>query len=258
MAGVNAVASNLLASFARGWVTTLLDLGGVNPALWFALFAIGSIAAESDEAEDARSAMTALDWMVFVAVLGTAFIPIPLVGAVGVFLAGLWLLLRGQKGSRARRIGVVALALTSMLIWGRAVLVLAGGPVLSLDASFVAWLAGTTAQGNLVYFAGEAQPFVIGFGCSSMDNMTLAVLFWAAMTQLLRIPLDRRSVLLCVVAMGANLFVNVLRLTVIAHKQQYYEYWHSGPGGMLFAWAGLAVVAVIVGVGCVRLADRRA
>lgn len=258
MAGVNAVASNLLASFARGWATTLLDLGGVNPALWFALFAIGSIAAESDEAEDARSAMTALDWMVFVAVLGTAFIPIPVAGAVGVFLAGLWLMPSGQKGSRARRIGVVALALTSMLIWGRAVLVLAGGPVLSLDASFVAWLAGTTAQGNLVYFAGEAQPFVIGFGCSSMDNMTLAVLFWAAMTQLLRIPLDRRSVLLCVVAMGANLFVNVLRLTVIAHKQQYYEYWHSGPGGMLFAWAGLAVVAVIVGVGCVRLADRRA
>jgi hypothetical protein len=258
VAGVNALATTLLDSFARGWVYTLLDLGGVNPALWFALFAIARIAAEPNSAVDPAPAMTLLDWAVFASVLAAAFMPVPLVGAAGVLAAALWLLLRGRAGSRARRVGVVTLALTSTLIWGRAVLVLVGEPLLSLDAAFVAWLAGTHSQGNLVYFAGEAQPFVIGFACSSMHNMTLAVLFWASLTQLLQIPIDRRAVSLCLAAMGVNLLVNGLRLAMIAHNQHAYDYWHSGPGGSLFAWAGLAAVAVVVGIGCVKLADRRA
>lgn len=77
---------------------------------------------------------------------------------------------------------------------------------------FVAALAGTNANGNLVMFADGTKPILVGYPCSSMHNMTAAIMLWAAVTQLLRIPVGPHSLAICAVAMAGNVLVNGMRL----------------------------------------------
>lgn len=171
------------------------------------------------------------------------------------WLAGLsW---TSGKGSRGRRSGLILLALTASLIWGHFALMFLGDRIVELDGSFVAWLAGTSARGNLVDFSDGGKPMLIAYGCSSMHNFTMAVQFWTAMTLLLCVPFGWRSLLMLAGAVTANIFVNGLRLTMIAHNQSEFDYWHTGGGGTLFAWLAVVTVAVVVTLGSHALAPRR-
>ncbi len=254
IAASNGVAAPVfLAIEKQGALGALLNTFGVSPIFWFVMFIAGAIAFEPDRESPLRSA----DKWVLALILLLALIPVVSAGSAGVLLAGLWLASSGSSGSRARRSGLVLLALTTSLIWGHLFLAFLGDRIVSLDGQFVAWLAGTQAQGNLVGFNDGGKPMMIAYGCSSLHNLTMAIQFWVAITQLLRIPLSRGSLLLLAAAIAGNVLVNGLRLATIAHNREAFDYWHVGGGGTLFAWAAVITVAVIVMVGSHALAPRR-
>ena len=136
-------------------------------------------------------------------------------------------------------------------------LIFFGDRLVALDGRFVAWLAGTSANDNLVDFTTTGKPFMIAYPCSSMHNITMAIQLWVAMTQQLRIPIGLGALLVGLTAIVANILVNGARLTTIAHNRADFDYWHVGNGGTVFAWLAVFMVAIILMAGCYALAPRR-
>jgi hypothetical protein len=253
LAAVNGCGAFLLTELDRADpVSFLLELGGIHPIIWFALFAAARIAFEPEAARPVR----AIDLSAAILAVLLAFLPVVSAGSLGLFVAGTALGLGAPSGSRGRRVAIVLVALSGTLLWGRLAILLFGPPSLAIDAHFVAWLAGTRASGNLVWFAGSAQPFVIGMPCSSLHGMTLAILLWASLTQLLRLRITPALALVCLASMAGLFLINALRLATIALDPDRFDYWHAGTGGALFGWAGLFAAALIIGGGCHYVARR--
>lgn len=178
VAGINAIGAQLIDALWRtGLGPTILGLAGVSAGVWFALFGCYLIATEPGPVEPVGST----DRGVAAIMLLAAFFPVANAGAAAVFLGGACFALRARAGDRTHRIGIVLLALSGTLFWGRLVLLLFGTRLLALDGSFVAALAQTSASGNIVTFA-DGQHFVIGSACSSMHNMTFALLLWGTVS----------------------------------------------------------------------------
>lgn len=253
VAACNGAAAPLFLAVERqGVLAALLNTLGLSPIFWFVMFAAGVIAFEAGP----ESALRRADWAVLAVVFILALVPVVSAGSAAVLLGGLWLVASSRADSRGRRAGIVLLALTTSLIWGHLFLALLGDRIVSVDGRFVAWLAGTEAQGNLVGFSDGGKPMMIAYGCSSLHNLTMAIQFWVAITQLFRIPVSRNSLLVLAVAIFGNVLVNGVRLATIAHNREAFDYWHTGGGGTLFAWAAVVTVAVIVMLGSHVLAPR--
>jgi exosortase/archaeosortase family protein len=254
IAACNGMAINVLTSVKyQGIGGAILGAFGVNPIFWFVMFAAAAIAFEPGDVAPTRR----VDSLIAGAVFAMALSPIVLAASAGLLLATGWLLMTSPRGSRGRRAALVLLALTTSLIWGPMVMTLFGDRLVSLDAQFIALLAGTRAQGNLVDFSTPGNPLMIAYGCSSLHNITMALQLWVAITQQLRLRIERRVIIIGLAAVIGNILVNGVRIATIANHRSEFDYWHHGGGGSIFGWLAVVVVAVIVVLGCHALAPRR-
>lgn len=257
VAAVNAMATAVLALFGSSdLLEAFHEAGALNPVVLFALFAVWAIAFEREPGAE-RGTIDGRDWAVLGTVALLTALPVPALGGVALTLTGAWLWGRGSPDSRERRIAIVLLALATRLLWGRFVMLALGDDVLALDAWFVGLLAGADVTRNTVAVEGGAD-ILIGYACSSMHNITQALLVWAAFTQLLRIPLGWASLVVALLAVAANVLVNGVRLAMIVGDPARFEYWHSGAGGAVFAWAAMIAAGLVVGAGCHAIARTRA
>lgn len=254
IAACNGMSGALFLSLrAQGIGGGILGAFGINPIFWFVLLAGAAIAFEPDDPAPMRRG----DGIFIAAILLLALSPFVLAGSAGLLLASGWLLKTSERGSRGRRTGLVLLALTTSMIWGPLVLALLGDWLVALDAQFVGWLAGTSARGGLVDFTTSGNPLMIGYPCSSMHNITMAIQLWVAITQQLRLQIDFRVLMIGLAAIVANVFVNGARIAMIASNREEFNYWHDGVGGSMFAWLAVVMVAMIIVMGCRALAPRR-
>ncbi len=255
LAAINGVSTTIFASFEGfGWRGALLDLSGVSAVFWFALYALISLArtpppvAAPPRRADARVALL---------VVALALWPSARAGAVGVLICALYLARRGED-PRGRPLAVILFALSGMLVAGPILIAFAGPALLALDARFVAALAGVPASGTTVRFAGNNGLFMIGDTCSSIHNVSLAVILWASVTQLLGFRVTPRLIALCGAAMAAMILVNGLRLAAIAHYPASFDWLHVGDGARLFGWASLCAAGLVIAGGVMMLRDERA
>ena len=97
---------------------------------------------------------------------------------------------------------------------------------------------------------------LIGYPCSYVHNLFIAIVLWTTAAMLFRIRIDRQYVLVGI-AMAASMFaLNVVRLSMIGLFPDHFEFLHVGDGATMFAWAGLIIASLIAGFGVVR-ADAR-
>lgn len=243
LATINALGTPIIASVhSNGLLRASLGLFGVSAVIWFALFAIERLSAGTDD--DQR--VSRLDAIVLAAVVACALVPIALASALAVFACGSYCIASQRPGSPTFRIGVILFALSFSLLWGRVLLVAFGPQLLSFDARFVGWMAGTRSAGNLVYFAGSNEPFVIGVYCSSLHNVSLGALLWTSVSQLLRIPVDRRWAATCAGVALSVFLINALRLTAIALYPQQFVNLHVGNLAQLFGVSSLAAAVLVI------------
>lgn len=258
VAAVNAMSTAVLALVhTADFAEVFHEAGALNPVVLFALFAVAAIAFENDGSDKSAAALDRRDAVAVAAVLLLSAVPAPAFAGLAVTVAGAWLWQRGELGSRSRRAALVLLALSTRLLWGKFVLLALGDHLLALDAKLVGLIAGAQAAHNTVAVEGGAD-VLIGYACSSMHNITQALLLWAAFTQLLRIPLGKASLLVGLLAVLANVAVNGIRLATIVARPDHFEYWHSGAGGGLFAWAAMIAAGLVVGIGCHAIIRARA
>jgi exosortase/archaeosortase family protein len=222
----------------------------VSAFVWFALYAVGRIALD----DAARRPASGLDRTVAGLGLLAAFVPIDWAGSFAVLAIGLYLALTGAAGTAERRLAIVLLALTGTLIWGRVLIRLVAPSILDLDAAFVGMVSGTGASGNLIGFRGGGH-FILGPACSSVHNMSLAILFWGSLGQLLGQPVTRRSLLVCLAGVATMFAGNVVRLTLIALYPAAFDWLHDGGGAQIFSWSSLLFSSLVIFYGFALIAD---
>ena len=253
LAALNAHVDHILMDLTwQSPVDALLNLGGVSAVMWAAMLVAWKIGGESD-----RPLRGPLDKAVLAIVILLSFVPISYAAQAGLLLCACYLLVTARRqDDPERRSAIVLLSLTGPLIWGRLLLRVFERPILALDAYLTGAAIGSKVDGNIVRFADGSGVMVIGDPCSSVHNISIAIVLWTTAAMLFKIRIDRQYMMVGI-AMAASMFaLNVVRLSMIGLFPAHFEFLHVGEGATLFAWSGLIVASLIAGFGVVR-ADAR-
>ena len=242
LAALNGLAGQAVRTVQElGWAAALASLLGVSAVVWAALAAGLAILNERGGEAPRRG-----DSIVALAVVLVALLPAATASVAALALLSVWAIATAARGSPIRRAGIVFLAMTGALLWGRLLLALFSGPLLDLDAAFVSGMVGAEQEGNMLWLdEGGGARLVVAPGCSSMQGLSLALLFWAIVNQLFAVRFGWKPALWCLAALAATVAINVLRIGAMLRFPDHLEAIHTGWGYQLSMWLTLAAVAAI-------------
>jgi hypothetical protein len=150
-----------------------------------------------------------------------------------------------EPGSHPHRGGWILLALTIPSFWSRVLFSLISDYYLSFDAILVGWILGTERAGNAIAFSDGTGYLWIAPACSSLANVSLAILCWVIFTQTLYRQRPFRHALWAVAASAAVIVINIARLSLIGMYSQQFSLLHGSVGATAANWLTFAAV-----VGC--------
>jgi len=253
LAALNAQADQIVSTLTwQPALSAVIGLAGISAIIWAAMAAAWKMGSE-DESEFRG----ARDYAVLGAVVLSSFVPLSYAAQGGLLLCAGYLLATAGRNDCARRSAMILLALTGPLIWGRLILHLFEVPILSLDAHVVGTVIGSPAAGNVVPFSGGHGQFVIAEPCSSVHNMSLAIVLWTTAAMLFRIRIDGRYLLIGAAMVALMYGLNLVRLSAIGLFPGYFDILHVGWGAVTFGYAGLVGAALVAGFGVVHAAARQ-
>jgi hypothetical protein len=163
---------------------------------------------------------------------------------------GLYLLRCFDSGSLGRRAGFVILAVTVPMLWSRLVFTMLSGLILQADAILVSTIVGTERVGNTLKFADADDYLYIAPACSSLANVSLAVLGWVLFTQALTRRPSLKDVWWGLAACSAVVMINVTRIGLIGLHREQYELIHGPIGSNI---ASFLTLAAIIGINLIRV-----
>lgn len=222
-------------------LSAVVNLFGVSAILWMALAAGLQILFQQERVEALRGG----DRTVALVLLAAALFPAPTASSAALAAGSLWAILTSPTGSPLRRAGIIFLAITGALLWGRLILAIFSGPLLQADAIFVAGLVGAEHSGNMIWSGKVSDGIAVAPGCSSMQGMSLALVFWATVNQFFEVRFDWKAFAYCLAALSVTIAVNVLRIGSMLRWPENIEEIHHGWGYQLSMWATLILVVAI-------------
>ena len=93
--------------------------------------------------------------------------------------------------------------------------------------------------------------------CSSVHNMSLAIVLWTTAAMLFRIRADGRYLLIGAAMVALMYGLNVVRLSTIGLFPDHFDFLHVGWGAAIFGWAGLIGASLLAGIGVTHAAARQ-
>jgi exosortase/archaeosortase family protein len=141
-----------------------------------------------------------------------------------------------------RRAGWIFLALAFPMFWSKRLFNILAEYFLSLDAILVSSITHTQRISNLVEMPGGDGFLEIAPRCSSMANVSLAVLCWVLFTQTRRTEWRPANIVWCSAACLLVIVINVTRISLIGFFPSYYDLLHGDVGSTITNW--LTVIAV--------------
>lgn len=255
IAALNSFATSAARSVTeQGWAASFANLFGISAVIWVALVAGLKILQKAMPGEPLRRGDLWMGAIVGVA----ALLPAATASMAALTLAAGWLIATSPRGSPFRRAGLIFLAMSGALVWGRVFLAVFSRPLLDLDAIFVSSLIGAEQEGNLLWSEGGSTRLVVAPGCSSMQGLSLALLFWVTVNQFFEVRFDRAALLWCLAALAATVLINVLRIGAMLRFPEHLAAIHHGWGFQLSMWATLLVVVATCVYGARHEVFRRA
>lgn len=176
------------------------------------------------------------DYIVAGICIAASLAPISSATWVFVTLLSMYGILSCNQDKLLHRASWVMLALTVPMFWGRRVFNLFSDHILSVDASLVSMVTQTHRLGNMVEMPNGSGSLLIGAPCSSMANVSLAILCWTCFTQYYGVQWRIQNIGWCILAVVSVMAVNVGRIALIGFFPSYYEFLHNGGGVEIFAW----------------------
>lgn len=242
IAALNAFAGLALSSIAAaGWAGAALNLFGVSAILWVALAAGTQLLRAAPEGDT----VSRRDCAVAGAGLLAIFLPSATISSGALTLFALYGLATSAPASPLRRAAIIFLAVSGATLWGGLILAAFSHPLLDLDAFFVSRIAGVAQEGNLIAFADGSGTMAVAPGCSSLQGISLALVFWATVNQWFEVPVGMRSLAWLGAAVAATVAVNVLRIAALAHFPAHFDSIHGGLGWHFAAWTTMMLVAAL-------------
>jgi hypothetical protein len=109
------------------------------------------------------------------------------------------------------------------MLWSRLLFDLFSNLILQIDATFVAWLLATDRTGNIVSFADRSGSLVILPSCSSLANVSLAILCWVTISQSVGHRWSPHDIFWCLLGCMAVVVTNVTRISLMGLSVSHYE-----------------------------------
>lgn len=236
----------------QGWSNAFATLFGVNAIVWLGLYAAWKVSTEPS----AQSSLHRADTVILAAVALTCLLPSPVAAAMSGLAAALWLFATSQGQSTDRRLAFILFALTGQMVFGRLFLALFSETILTADVALVSYFSATDTIGNVMQNS-NGDSLVVFAGCSSVGNMSYAILAWVCVVQLLRLKVDRRLILWTAGSLAMIFVVNSVRLAMLAAMPEHFAMLHHGTGAMILAWVNLLLLAAMIGAASLGAAARQ-
>jgi len=237
----NALAGSVMDAVSEaGWLAAAMNLFGVSAVVWIA-FALAALRLGHDP-HDAQVSV----WPALLVGLACLIPSAQLAWAAGALWFGGRIAQSRFSSGELQAGHLIALALCARTPVTWLMMTLLAEPLLQVDAVLAGWLATLMTpiagvESNIVVNASGHRLFVMT-GCSSWNNLSLALLFWFAMTRGL-LTRDQLPPWWHGVAVGASVvLINTVRLAVMAVSAEYYAWLHDGSGADVV----LAVTALVV------------
>ena len=223
---VNGIGSKVIHEVAgQGWAEAVFSTFGISAIVWAAgVIGIGLVLKDCGDRISATDLAVGLMFVFLVA--------IPDGGASWLALTALslYMLLHSAPSSTRRRGAIVLLALTVPMLWSRLLFKCFSETILSIDASMVGQMLGTTRVGNLVRFADGSGDLAILPACSSIANLSLVFLCWITMSQAVEHRWSPRDLIWCFLAGASVVATNVTRISLMGLSEENYHAVHSSTG----------------------------
>jgi exosortase/archaeosortase family protein len=215
---------------SQGYATALWTTCGISIVVWAAVLIAAALVHEASPRTASR-----LDFAVAAGALATFLLPNSLLSWLGLTALAVYVVATSPPGGALRRGALVFAAITVPLFWSRHLFSLFAPPVLRIDGALVGWVTGLSRSGNVLSLQDGRQMY-IAMGCSSLANVSLALLCWTVCS--LRRPRTPRptDLLWCVGACGAVVAVNVARISLIAVYPERYDLLHGAVGSTIASW----------------------
>jgi hypothetical protein len=222
---VSGLASRIIQSVNRlGWADALFNTFEISAVVWISCAAGVSLVLR-DRTIGVRSSELAMGaGVVFLVIL-----PIGPLSWLAVAALSLYVIFSTNVDS-SRRGAFILLATTVPMLWSRLLFQFFANLILQIDASLVGWILGTHRTGDIVEFADGSGVLVIWPACSSLANVSLAVLCWVTVNQLVGHKNSAYDLLWCLLACISVIAVNVARISLMGLSQWHYITVH-GPWG---------------------------
>jgi len=218
---------------------------GISVLVWVACFiAVSLLLRQPPEP------MTRNDLILGVAVFVAVLVPSARASWIALTGLGIYGLRCFEAGAPARRAAFVILAVTVPMFWSRLVFAMLSDWILRADAILVSLIVGTERVGNTVGFADNSGFLFILPACSSLADVSLAVLGWALFTQALTRRPTLKDVWWCLAACSAVIVINVTRIALIGLHPEHFELIHGAVGAGV---AGFLALVAIVGINLIRV-----
>ena len=146
---------------------------------------------------------------------------------LAVTMLSLYVLLFTQATESQHRGAVILLAATVPMLWSRLIFDLFANFILGVDASLVGWMLGTHRSGNMVEFADHSGTLVVFPPCSSLANVSLALLCWVTISASVRHEWRAQDILWCLLACSSVVAVNVIRISLMGLSSAHYHMLHT-------------------------------
>jgi hypothetical protein len=242
----NGIFEKITESIAQGTVgSAIVDTFGISVLIWTACFIAVSLLFRHPS-----ECVTRNDLILGVAITSAAFLPSSKASWLALTVLGLYGLRYFEAGGPARRAAFIILAITVPMFWSRLLFALLSDLILQGDAILVSWIVGTERLGNTVGFADNSGYLFIAPPCSSLANVSLAVLGWAVFTQAFGLRPSLNDIWWCLAACSAVILINVTRVALIGLRPESFELLHGAVGASIAGFLGLAA---IVGINLIRV-----
>lgn len=239
----NALLAGLAYQVVTGPTAALGALAGVSVVVWIAaavaLWMMRRMSEAPASARDLRFAVAAL--------LLFALPPAPL-NWLGLTATGLYLAATAKKGAPGRRAGLIITALCVPMFWSKILMSAMSDMILRFDAALAGILLNAERTGNAVAFADGSGHFWIAPECSSLANISIAILCWVVLGQGVS---DRRppGFGYCAAAIVAVVTLNVARIALTGISRTHYVILHGPVGDFVFDFLSVAAMAAILALG---------
>ena len=243
----NGLLGRMILSFQFSDWEGALSGADINAIMLLACFAgISLVSAKSPEHLYPRDLGVGVIFLILVS------LPIFPLSWVAVTVLSLYILMFANANPERVRGALILLAMTAPMLWSRLLFQIFAKPILDIDAALVALLLGTDRTGNMVGFLDGSGYMIVLPACSSLANMSLALLCWVAITQWVGHRWTAKDMIWASFACASVIAVNVTRISLMGLNHHSYEAIHSPWGDMITNSIMLALMVAVTVLGARR------